>query len=164
MGIRPLPKRLLPTNKALNLSEKLSVRQSKRLKPCITCEGELIRQPSSSKPVKARKPPNVPLFQPADNSPFLRSQEPPKKLILTPVSSKPFFVRKANAPPNVFSPKSGLVPGNTSMPDKAFKGIKSQLTTSPKGSLSLTPSRNTDSPCGVPNCGDAEKPLKLISI
>jgi hypothetical protein len=37
-------------------------------------------------------------------------------------------------------------------------GIRSQLTTSPNGSFTRTPSTNTDSPCGVPTTGDAVKP------
>ena len=42
-------------------------------------------------------------------------------------------------------------------------GSKSQLTTSPKGSLMRTPSWKTDKPCGTPTSGLAVKPRKLMS-
>ena len=40
----------------------------------------------------------------------------------------------------------------------AFSGIRSQLTVSPKDSLTRTPSTNTDSPSGVPSNGEAVNP------
>ncbi len=40
----------------------------------------------------------------------------------------------------------------------AARGIRSQLTTSPKGWFKRTPSMYTDSPCGVPRSGEAVNP------
>ncbi len=65
---------------------------------------------------------------------------------------------QSQAPPKVFRPNSGFEPGIIAIDLIADLGIKSQLTTSPKGWLSLTPSIYTERPCGVPNNGDAVKP------
>jgi hypothetical protein len=68
-----------------------------------------------------------------------------------------------SAPPKVFRPNTGLEPGMSVMEEMAPCGIRSQLTTSPMGSLTRTPSWNTESPWGKPSRGDSVKPRKVIS-
>jgi len=88
----------------------------------------------------------------------LRPNEPKPTSTLPPGLLRPFFVVTATAPPSVFRPNVGFDPGMICIVWIAACGIRSQLTTSPNGSLMRTPSMNTDKPCGVPSSGDAVKP------
>ena len=54
--------------------------------------------------------------------------------------------------------ESGLEPGINVILAIAARGIRSRLTTSPKGGCMRTPSTYTDKPCGVPSNGEAVKP------
>ncbi len=102
------------------------------------------------------KPPAVLL--PISASRLRRRNEPNSASIEAPGSEKPLLVRSERAPPSVLRPKRGFDPGISAIELIAARGIRSQFTLSPKGSLTRTPSRYTERPCGVPSSGLAVKP------
>src|SRR5882672_1157389 len=100
---------------------------------------------------------------PYSSSPARRPNDPPYASVDRPGLSKPLLVVMTSAPPSVFRPNTGFDPGISAMLEIADFGIRSQFTESPKGSLTRTPSWNTESPGWVPSNGDAVKPRKLTS-
>ena len=106
-----------------------------------TVEGEWLRQPSSPNRWPATYQFSPEAFDPpCSNSSARRAALPNTAWMLVPGSLRPSLVWIASAPPSVFSPNSGFEPGISAIDDKAMRGIRSQLTTSPNGWFSRTPS------------------------
>ncbi len=82
-----------------------------------------------------------------------------RSLASMPGEVKPLRERREIRASSVLSPNSGLEPGNRSKRSIAFqRQQESQLTTSPNGSFTRMPSKNTERPSGVPISGLAVKP------
>src|SRR6185295_974846 len=125
--------------------------------------GECSRQPFSSRKLPARNKSALSLCVPYSSSADFLPQEPPDNATDAPGYWKPDLVDTDSDAPRVFKPNTGLDPGISVIVEIAFCGIRSQFTTSPNGSLTRTPSTNTDNPCGVPSNGEAVRPRKLTS-
>src|SRR5271155_2116298 len=112
----------------------LFVRQPSRANPWRTSEGDSVRQPDSWKPRPERNQLNpVALPPPHWASTDFRPLLPYNRLPLRPGLLTPFLVWTESAPPSVFSPNRGSDPGTSVISEIASLGIRSQLTTSPKG-------------------------------
>ena len=140
-GARPLPVRSVSPHSSDAFHSHVSVRRSSRPKACVNEVGAKVRQPSSSVRWSVKKPPSWPSLAPAVSCAVRRPQEPAEDSIFVPVSEKPSRVRSAIAPPSVLRPNAGFDPATRSIRETIDSGMRSQLTTSPNGSLMRTPSR-----------------------
>src|ERR1700733_1141368 len=112
----------------------LSVRHPSRANPWRTSEGESKRHPDSWNAFAPRYQLNpVALPPPHSASTAFRPLLPYVNVPSRPGLVTPFLVWTDSAPPRVFKPNKGSDPGTSSISEIAILGIRSQLTTSPKG-------------------------------